>query len=70
MGGPLPVLRRLVLVAGFLAKVYLAYLCTYLGPTAGLRRWGATTSWLLSLTGDGLISENVNLRTRGTNILE
>lgn len=41
-----------VLSAGiFIAAVYLAYLCMCLGPTSGLRDWGATRWGLLLLLG-------------------
>ncbi|MDO8674169.1 MAG: hypothetical protein Q7O66_22380 [Dehalococcoidia bacterium] len=71
MGGLTRELRSLLLVTEFLAMVYLAYLCTYLAPTARLRRWGATTSWLLSLPGNGLSAGDVHSsRARGTNTLE
>ena len=48
MGMVAQALRTILAVVAFFAMVYLAYLCMYLAPTARLRRWGTTTSWLLS----------------------
>ncbi len=48
-------LRTILAILAFFAMVYLAYVCMYLAPTARLRRWGATTSWLLSLRGYELL---------------
>ncbi|GEM_PF-6562427 len=48
-------LRTILAVVAFFAMVYLAYLCMCLAPTARLRRWGTTTSWLLATGGDALL---------------
>lgn len=51
MGVLAQALRMILAVVAFFAMVYLTYLCMYLAPTARLRRWGTTTSWLLAWPG-------------------
>lgn len=51
MGTLAQALRTILGVVAFFAMVYLAYLCACLAPTARLRRWGVTTSWLLAWPG-------------------